>query len=332
MRSRPIPRADASVSEIGLGCWQIGGGEWGNVDHETALDILSTAHQCGITMFDTADIYGSGRSESLIGEFLRGAPKDSEKPIFVATKLGRSSEPGWPQNFTLATMQSHAEGSLKRLGVDQLDLLQLHCIPENELRSGQVFDNLRQMQEQGMIRAFGASVESLTEAQLCLEQEGIASLQIIFNIFRQIPSREFFAEAAARDVALIIRLPLASGLLSGRFTKDTSFAPTDHRNFNRDGQAFNVGETFAGLPFERGIELVDEIRPLVPGGMTMAHFAQRWILDHPAVTTVITGATRPDQARRNAASSESPHLSDSIHSQLAALFDSRIQEFVRGPV
>jgi aryl-alcohol dehydrogenase-like predicted oxidoreductase len=283
-------------------------------------------------MFDTADIYGSGRSESLIGEFLKGAPKDSEKPIFIATKLGRSSKPGWPRNFTLATMQSHAEGSLERLGVDRLDLLQLHCIPEDELRSGQVFDNLRQMQEQGMIRAFGASVESLTEAQLCLEQEGIASLQIIFNIFRQIPSREFFAEAAARDVALIIRLPLASGLLSGRFNKDTSFAPTDHRNFNRDGQAFNVGETFAGLPFERGIELVDEIRPLVPGGMTMAQFAQRWILDHPAVTTVITGATRPDQARRNAASSESPPLSDSIHSQLAALFDSRIQEFVRGPV
>jgi aryl-alcohol dehydrogenase-like predicted oxidoreductase len=331
MRSRPILRADASVSEIGLGCWQIGGGEWGNVDHETALDILSTAHQFGITMFDTADIYGSGRSESLIGEFLKGAPKDSEKPIFIATKLGRSSKPGWPRNFTLATMQSHAEGSLKRLGVDRLDLLQLHCIPEDELRSGQVFDNLRQMQEQGMIRAFGASVESLTEAQLCLEQEGIASLQIIFNIFRQIPSREFFAEAAARDVALIIRVPLASGLLSGRFNKDTSFAPTDHRNFNRDGQAFNVGETFAGLPFELGIELVDEIRPLVPGGMTMAQFAQRWILDHPAVTTVITGATRPDQARRNAASSESPPLSDSIHSQLAALFDSRIQEFVRGP-
>jgi aryl-alcohol dehydrogenase-like predicted oxidoreductase len=330
MQSRPIPRAAASVSEIGLGCWQIGGGEWGDVDHETALQILSAAHKSGITMFDTADIYGAGRSETLIGEFLRGTAKDPDHPIFVSTKLGRGAEPGWPRNFTMAAMQRHTEASLERLGVDRIDLLQLHCIPDEELRQGDVFDNLRALQEQGMIRSFGASVESVAQARLCLPQEGLASLQIIFNIFRQIPATEYFAEAAERGVALIIRLPLASGLLSGRFRVDTSFEPTDHRSFNRDGQAFSVGETFAGLPFDRGLEFVDAIRPLVPEGMSMAQFAQRWILDHPAVTTVITGASRPDQARRNAASSDLPPLSPDVHSELAHLFDSRVKEYVRG--
>lgn len=332
MRSRSIPRADAQVSEIGLGCWQIGGSDWSAVDHEMALHILSTAYENGITMFDTADIYGDGRSERLIGEFLAGTDRSPDIPVFVATKLGRSSEPGWPKNFRHTTMRKHAEGSMRRLGVDRLDLLQLHCVPIDELAKGDVFDHLREMREDGLIRAFGASIESVEEAKICMAQDGLASLQIIFNIFRQAPALEIFDMALERGVALIVRLPLASGLLSGRFDADTRFAPTDHRNYNRDGQAFSIGETFAGVPFDLGVGLLDSIRPLVPPDMTMAQFAQRWILDHPAVTTVITGASRPDQARRNAAVSDLPAVLPDTHAELRSLYETRVRGVVRGPV
>ena len=325
MRYRTI--AGRAVSEIGMGCWQIGG-EWGEVDEETALSCLSTARSSGVTMFDTADIYGGGRSERILGEFLAA----QKEPVFVATKLGRAASPGWPRNFTAAAMRRHVEGSLSRLGVDSLDLLQLHCVPADVMAEGAVFDTLRELREQGLIRAFGASVETVEEAFLCLEQEGLASLQVIFNLFRQTPAAELFGAAQRREVALIIRLPLASGLLSGRFGADTTFPADDHRSFNRDGDAFHVGETFAGLPFERGVELVERLRAHCPEGMTMAQFAQRWILDHPAVTTVITGVSRPDQARRNATVSDLPALPASLHAELGEFFAKDVQHLIRGPV
>jgi aryl-alcohol dehydrogenase-like predicted oxidoreductase len=317
----------APVSEIGLGTWQIGG-SWGEVSEDDSLGILREAASKGVTFFDTADVYGDGRSETLIGHFLRES--SGEKP-FVATKLGRGSNPGWPQNFEPAAMRAHTEASLKRLGVESLDLTQLHCIPTQVLADGAVFETLRDLQREGKIQRFGASVESMDEALICLKQDGLASLQIIFNIFRQKPIDTLFEEAQARGVSLIVRLPIASGLLSGKFSKDTHFDETDHRNFNRDGQSFNVGETFAGLPFEKGVELADALKYLEPENMTMAQMALRWILDFPAVTTVIPGASRASQVESNVSASELPPPSEELHWTLREFYALEVADHIRGP-
>jgi aryl-alcohol dehydrogenase-like predicted oxidoreductase len=339
MNKRLLNSTGRTVSEIGLGCWQLGG-DWGDVPEERAFEILRTAVDHGIDFFDTADVYGGGRSEELIGKFL----KESKANVFVASKLGRSGDPGWPENFTEAAMRRHTENSLRRLQVDSLDLTQLHCIPTEELRRGDVFDTLRKFKQEGLIKSFGASVESMEEALICLQQEGLASLQIIFNIFRQKPAIDtvsvpglkggrgtVFQAAQAKNVALIVRLPIASGLLSGKMTKNMHFAASDHRHYNRDGQAFNVGETFAGLPFERGVDLADTLKPFVPEGMTMAQFALRWILDFPAVTTVIPGASRPDQARANADVSAISPLGEQLHAKLRAFYEVQVADHIRGP-
>lgn len=325
MKQRQLDKVTA-VSEIGLGTWQLGG-DWGAVDDATARQIMETAVAQGVTFFDTADVYGSGLSEQRIAQFLHSQPAH----IFVATKLGRSGDPGWPQNFTFENMRQHTEASLRRLQVEALDLTQLHCIPTAELQRGEVFEHLRRLKQEGKIKRFGASVESMAEALICLEQDGLASLQIIFNLFRQKPIETLFAQAQARGVAIIVRLPLASGLLAGKFTQSTTFAANDHRTYNRDGDSFNVGETFAGLPFATGVELADALKPLVPTTMTMAQFAQRWILDFPAVTTIITGATRVSQVEANTAVSQLPPLSPELHQQLAAFYQTRVHEHIRGP-
>jgi aryl-alcohol dehydrogenase-like predicted oxidoreductase len=327
MKHRNFGSDSLRVSEIGLGTWQLGA-EWGNVADDTAQQILQAAVDNGINFFDTADIYGQGRSERRIGRFLQA----SQANVTVATKLGRASDPGWPDNFGADVIRRHTEASLARLGVDSLDLTQFHCIDPHELKKGDVFDAVRRLQEEGLIRRFGASVESIEDARVCLKQEGLASLQVIFNIFRQEPAKDLFAEAAEKGVAIIVRVPLASGLLSGRFDRRTRFAADDHRNFNADGQRFNVGETFAGVPFAKGLELVEEIRPLVPAGMTMAQFALRWILDHAGVTVVIPGATSPDQAAANAAASELAPLGETLHRNLRDLYETTIRPHVRGPV
>jgi aryl-alcohol dehydrogenase-like predicted oxidoreductase len=327
MKQRNFGRDPVKVSEVGVGCWQFGGTEWGNLPEADVLATLRAAVDSGITFLDTADIYGGGRSEQLIGRFLRETP--SYKP-FVATKLGRSSDPGWPANFTLDVMRQHTEGSLRRLGVECLDLQQLHCVPPEYLERGDVFDSLRTLQREGKIRRWGASVESDDEAKLCLRQDGLASLQIIFNIYRQKPITELFDEAKRKGVAIIVRLPLASGLLSGRYTKATTFAPTDHRTFNRDGQKFNVGETFAGLPFERGVELTDELKALLPAG-DLAPWALRWCLDFDAVTVVIPGARNPAQARANAAASGLPPLPAETHGKVRELYERQVAALIRGP-
>ncbi len=328
MNLRAFNDTGRRVSEVGLGCWQLGGGDWGAVSDDDALAILRASHESGVTFFDTADVYGAGRSETLIGRFLRD---DKPNDVFVATKLGRSSPPGPPENFTPTAMRAHTEASLSRLGVDALDLTQLHCIPTDELRRGDVFDTLRQLKSEGKIKAFGASVESMDEAQICLAQPGIAALQIIFNVFRQKPITTLFEAAQAKNVALIVRLPLASSLLSGKMTPETNFAPSDHRTYNRDGAAFNVGETFAGLGFEKGVALADALKPLVPSGLSMAQMALRWCLDFDAVTTIIPGATRPDQARANAVVSDQAPLPPDVHTALRAFYEMRVAEHVRGP-
>ena len=315
----------AEISEIGLGTWQLGGADWGEVDEGRALDTLRAASEGGVNFFDTADVYGLGRSEELIGRFL----KETSKKIFVATKLGRFPEPGWPTNFSLDSLRVHTEASLRRLGVEAVDLTQLHCIPTEVLRDGEVFESLRVLKREGKIKSFGVSVETDEEALICLGQEELASLQIIFNIFRQKPI-EFFDMAKSKGVALIVRLPLASGLLSGKFTKGTKFAVTDHRSYNREGEAFNVGETFAGLPFEKGVELSEALKALVPEGMNMAQMALRWILDFDAVSVIIPGASKPQQARANVTASELPPLGEDLHATLREFYETQVAANIRG--
>jgi aryl-alcohol dehydrogenase-like predicted oxidoreductase len=325
MNARTFGKSGIRVSEMGLGCWQLGGTDWGNLDDGAALDILSAAVEAGVDFFDTADVYGNGRSETLIGRFL----KERRSKIFVATKLGRTASL-YPDKYTEVAVRAATEASLKRLGVSALDLTQLHCIPIEELRRGEVFEWLRGLQREGKIRHFGASVESMEEALLCLEQPGLVSLQIIFNIFRQKPIRALFPKAKEKGAAIIVRLPLASGLLSGKLTKQRGFAQNDHRNYNRDGQFFNVGETFAGLPYEKGVELADALKPLVPKGLTMAQMAQRWILDYDAISVVIPGASRPDQARANAEVSDLPPLDPKLHETLERFYEREVAAHIRG--
>jgi aryl-alcohol dehydrogenase-like predicted oxidoreductase len=311
---------------MGLGCWQLGGADWGALDDARAFAILNAAADAGVNFFDTADVYGAGRSESLIGQFRKRRPG----PFFVATKLGRMPDL-FPDQYTEAGVRAATEASLKRLGVEALDLTQLHCVPPAVLQRGEIFDWLRRLQREGKIKHFGASVESMDEARVCLAQAGLCSLQIIFNIFRQKPRREIFAEARQKSVGIIVRLPLASGLLAGRMTRGQQFAARDHRTYNRDGQAFNVGETFAGLPFEKGVELAEALQPFVPAGWTMAEMAQRWILDHAAVSTVITGASQPEQAAANARVSALAPLPPELHARLAEFYERHVAAHIRGP-
>lgn len=321
MNSRKLDSSGVGVSEVGLGTWQIGG-SWGEVSEDESLQILRTAHENGVTMFDTANVYGDGRSEKLIGRFL----KESGTQPFVATKLGRGGE-----ELSLDGMRGATEKSLRNLGVESLDLTQLHCIPTEELRRGHVFEHLRALQGEGKIKRFGVSVESMEEAHLCLQHEGLSSLQIIFNLFRQKPIDDLFEAAKSNNVGLIVRLPLASGLLSGKMTKDTKFDEDDHRNFNRDGESFNVGETFAGLPFEKGVELVDELKPMVPENITMAQWSQRWILDYDAVTTIITGASKVSQVESNTGAAQLNALGAEAHDKLSDWYKSNVAQYIRGP-
>ena len=325
MKTRTFGKAGFVVGEVGLGTWQLGA-DWGDVTEDVALATLRAAYEAGTSFFDTADVYGAGRSERLIGRFLR----ESRAKVRIATKLGRFSDPGWPANFTRAAVRQHTEASLQRLGVEALDLTQLHCLPPEVVMRGELFGWLGELQAEGKIRAYGASVEAMDEAFWCVEQDGCASLQIIFNIFRQKPIDALFARAKARGVALVVRLPLASGLLAGKFTKETRFPASDHRNYNRDGGSFNVGETFAGLPFERGVEIADALNPLVPDGLTMADMALRWCLDFDAVSVIIPGAKNPEQARANARASDLAPLSRELHARLADFYQREVRAHIRG--
>lgn len=324
MKQRPLGKDGLTVPEIGLGCWQLGGG-WGNTwDNSIAQDILEEAYRCGVRFIDTADVYGDGASERSIGEF-----RQRRSDVIIATKLGRAGI--YPDNYTRDTLRTATQRSLQRLGVEQLDLTQLHCVPTGVLRDGKVFDWLREMRDEGLIARFGASVETVEEGLICLQQEGLTSLQVIFNIFRQKPLQELFPMAKEMGVGIIVRLPLASGLLTGKLKKDTAFRPDDHRHFNRDGQQFNVGETFAGLEYEAGVDAAEQIASYVPEGMTMAQMALRWILDQDAVSVIIPGASSPEQMRANAAAATLPSLSAQVHARLADLYQARIHGLIRGP-
>lgn len=317
MRQHAFGRTPFIVSEVGFGAWQIGGA-WGDVSEADGRAALNAALDAGMTFIDTADVYGDGRSEKIIAEVLKA--RGGERPM-VATKAGRRLDPHVAAGYTKANLEGFVDRSLQNLGVDSLDLVQLHCPPTEVLYRPDVFEALGAMQTAGKIKGYGVSVEKVEEALKAIEFPGVVSIQIIYNIFRQRPSDLFFEEARRKNVAVIARVPLASGLLSGKINSATAFADDDHRKFNRNGEAFDVGETFAGVPFEVGLEAVEAIRKLVPDGTSMAAFALRWILMSNAVTVVIPGARNGDQAKANAAAADLPPLSADVMAATRDVYD-----------
>lgn len=324
MKQRTLGNSKLSLSEVGLGCWQLGG-DFGPITADTVSEIVHTALEENITFFDTADVYGGGASEEHLGHHLGSR---NPKPV-IATKYGRG-DGAFPDGYSLTHMRDSVKRSQDRLQTDCLDLLQLHCVPTEVLRRGEIFDWLRTLQQDGLIRHFGASVETVEEGLICAEHEDLTSLQVIFNIFRQKLLDELLPRAEDRNIGVIVRLPLASGMLSGKFTENTQFDESDHRNFNRDGAAFNVGETFAGIPFETGVKLVRELEGMVPEGYTMAQMAMRWILDQPAVTSIIPGASSAKQVRENAKVADLTPLPDELHESLYDFYQNQVQQHIRG--
>ena len=315
MNYRVFGRCGWAVSEVGFGAWAIGGG-WGKVDEEDAIAALHRAIDCGMNFIDTADVYGDGKSERLIARVL----KERKERVFVATKAGRRLSPHTADGYTEENLTRFVERSLKNLEVETIDLLQLHCPPTEVYYRPEVFAALDKLVAQGKIRHYGVSVEKVEEGLKAIEYPGVRSVQIIFNIFRQRPAELFFARCREKRVAIIGRVPLASGLLTGKITKDTVFPPDDHRNFNRYGQAFDRGETFAGVDFEKGLQAVEELRALVPQGFTMAQFALKWILMFPEVSTVIPGAKNPRQAEENARTSDLPPLQEEVMERIREIY------------
>jgi len=324
MKTRTFGRTGREVSEIGFGAWAIGG-SWGDVSHEDAKATVHAALDAGVTFLDTADVYGDGRSERIIAEVLdeRGGARP-----FVATKAGRRLDPHVADGYTWENLQGFVDRSLKNLATERLDLVQLHCPPTEVFYRPEVFGALDDLKARGKIADYGVSVEKVEEGLKAIEYPGVVSVQMIYNIFRQRPADLFFGEARARNVAVIVRVPLASGLLTGKMTRETTFDPEDHRNFNRQGAAFDVGETFAGVPYEAALDAVEELRALVPEGVPMAAFALRWILMEEAVSVVIPGARNPAQARANAAADEVAPLAADTIAAVREIYDRRIAPHV----
>ncbi|MDQ0989023.1 aldo/keto reductase [Streptomyces sp. V3I7] len=323
MDERVIDRSGQRASVVGLGTWQLGA-DWGDVEEKQALAVLEAAAEAGVTFFDTADVYGDGRSEQTIGAFLRGRP---ELEVLVATKMGRRADQ-LPENYVLDNFRAWNDRSRRNLGVERIDLVQLHCPPTPVYSSDAVYDALDTLVEEERIAAYGVSVETCAEALTAIARPNVASVQIILNPFRMKPLREVLPAAREAGVGIIARVPLASGLLSGRYTKDTVFAPDDHRTFNRHGEAFDQGETFSGVDYSTGVEAAAKFAALAPEGCTPAQLALRWIIEQPGVTTVIPGARTAEQARANAAAAGLPPLTDGTLDAVRGLYDRRIKDQV----
>ena len=324
MRQHSFGKTDFTVSDIGFGAWQIGG-SWGEVSEADGRAALNAALDAGMTFIDTADVYGDGRSERIIADVLKA--RGGARPM-VATKAGRRLNPHVAGGYTKANLEGFIDRSLQNLEVERLDLVQLHCPPAEVYYHPEVFEGLEELKRAGKIAHYGVSVENVEQALKAIEYPGVVSVQIIFNLFRQRPAGLFFQEARRRNVAVIARVPLASGLLSGKITAATQFAPEDHRNFNRHGEAFDVGETFAGVPLETGLQAVEEVSKLVPAGTAMAAFALRWILMHEAVTVAIPGARNAAQAQANAAASGLAALSEDVMAAAKDIYDRLIAPHV----
>ncbi|MGZ6793685.1 MAG: aldo/keto reductase [Mycobacteriales bacterium] len=322
METRLLGRTARPVSVVGLGCWQLGA-DWGEVSEDDALEVLRSAVDSGVTFLDTADVYGDGRSERLVGRLLRETPG-----LTVATKAGRRADPFVPEAFTLEALRSWVDRSRSNLGVDTLDLLQLHCPPTAVYDDDRVFDALDILVAEGALAASGVSVETCDEALRAIARPGVATVQVILNVFRRKPLEQVLPAAAAAGVGIIARVPLASGLLSGRYDETTAFGPDDHRSYNRHGEAFDVGETFSGVPFEVGVAAAREVAALTPAGATTAQLALRWIVGQPGVSTVIPGARNAAQARANAAAADLPPLDAATLAALEDVYDRRVREHV----
>ncbi|WP_129645389.1 aldo/keto reductase [Peristeroidobacter agariperforans] len=324
LHTRPFGRTGWNIADIGFGAWAIGG-SWGDVDEAQARDALRAALDAGTNFIDTADVYGDGRSERIIRDVLKDWR--GQRPI-VATKAGRRLSPHVADGYNRKNLEAFIDRSLQNLGVETLDLVQLHCPPTEVYYRPEVFEALDALVAAGKIGHYGVSVEKVEEALKAIEYPGVESVQIIYNIFRQRPAELLFREAKARKVAVIARVPLASGLLTGKLTRDSQFAPDDHRNFNRHGEAFDVGETFAGVPYDVALDAVESIRPLLPQGVSMAAFALRWILMEDAVSVVIPGAKSPQQALANAAASELASLSPGAMQAIRSIYQQKIARHV----
>ena len=324
MQKRTLGRTGWQVSEIGFGAWGIGGRDWAGADERESMAALHKALDCGIDFFDTADVYGDGLSERLIARLRR----ERSEPFFVATKAGRRLQPHTADGYNERNLRAFVDRSLENLGTDRLDLLQLHCPPTDVYYRPEVFETLDRLVTDGKIRFYGVSVEKVEEALKAIEYPGVQSVQIIFNAFRLRPAELFFAEASRRKVGVIVRVPLASGLLSGKFTRTTAFAAEDHRAFNRDGAGFDRGETFSGVDYDTGLDAVERLRPLVPRGATLAQFALRWILSFDAVSVVIPGARRAAQVEDNARAASLPPLDAATMAAVQGIYDDAIRPLV----
>jgi aryl-alcohol dehydrogenase-like predicted oxidoreductase len=323
MEHRRLGKTGRTVSVIGFGAWAIGG-DWGSVDDATALRALHAAADAGVDLIDTADVYGDGHSEQLIGRFLRERPGET---FFVATKMGRRV-PQLPENYNPTAFRAWNDRSRANLGVETLDLVQLHCPPTQVYYLPQVFADLDAMVAERRIASYGVSVEKVEEALKAIEFPGVASVQIIFNMIRQRPAERFLAEAARRDVGVLARVPLASGILTGKLRRETAFEASDHRNYNRHGASFDVGETFAGVDYETGLEVAEALREIVPEGATLAQTALRWILMHDGVTAAIPGAKTPEQAAANAAAGDLAPLPPATMERVRELYDAKVRPLV----
>ena len=320
MNYRSFGRTDWSVSEIGFGAWAIGA-DWGKVTEQEAMASLHAAVDNGVNFIDTADVYGNGRSEKLVARLV----KERSEQIYVATKAGRRLDPHVTEGYNRQNLTAFIERSLRNLDVDALDLLQLHCPTTQVYYNPEVFQVLDDLVKAGKIKHFGVSVEKVEEAIKAIQYPGVKSVQIIFNIFRTRPAELFFDLAQEKQVAILARVPLASGLLSGKMNRQSTFSDDDHRTYNRGGESFDVGETFSGVDFQTGLDAVVQIRALVPKSMSMAQFALRWILMYDAVTTAIPGAKNVQQAVDNARASDFPAIPDEVMAQLAQIYDARIR-------
>jgi aryl-alcohol dehydrogenase-like predicted oxidoreductase len=323
MKYRSLGRTGWKVSEISFGAWAIGG-SWGSVDDSESMAALETALDCGVNFIDTADVYGMGRSERLIAELKRRR----KEQIVVATKAGRRLSPHTADGYNEKNLTGFVEDSLRNLATDCLDLVQLHCPPTDVYYRPEVFGALDRLREAGKIRYYGVSVERVEEALKAMEYPGVQTVQIIFNAFRLRPSELFFEQAKKKQVGILARVPLASGMLTGKLNSASQFAADDHRNFNRHGEAFDVGETFSGVDYQISLEAVEEIRKLLPAGVTMSQFALRWILMFDAVTCAIPGAKWPVQARENCTASDLPEIPKDTMRAVREIYDRRIRPLV----
>lgn len=323
MKQRKFGRIGWDVSEISFGAWAVGG-EWGAVDDDQSIAAMKRALELGVNFFDTADVYGDGRSERL----LQRLRKETKTPFHIATKAGRRLRPHVAAGYNKENLTTFVDRSLQNLGVESLELVQLHCPPTDTYYRPETFAAMDELVKAGKVQHYGVSVERVEEGLKALEFPNVESIQIIFNVFRQRPAERFLAEAQRRGVATIIRVPLASGLLTGKFTPESRFAANDHRNFNRHGEAFDVGETFAGVPYETGLEAVAELKSLVPAGATLAQLALRWILMFDGVSTIIPGGKNARQVEDNCAASSLPPLTDQQMRSVRAIYERYVRPSV----